>query len=255
MLILLPPSEGKTPPAEKRDARLDLNSLAMPELAPQRRQVLTALSEVSAGDEAQEVLKVGARVIPEVRRNTELDQAPAAPAWQIYTGVLFEALKPETLTAAQHRRAAESVRIFSGLFGAVGFADQIPAYRLSMGVSLPGIGRLSTWWKQSLAEPMGRQAADQLVIDCRSATYAAAYSPPAEQTLAVNSFTVRNCQRKVVTHFAKHARGELAGMLLRSRRRPTNVDEVAEIASARWEVEVRPATVRRGHQLDLISSE
>ena len=50
VLILLPPSEGKTAP--RRGKPLDLGSLSGPELTTSREQVLDALVELCSGDPA-----------------------------------------------------------------------------------------------------------------------------------------------------------------------------------------------------------
>lgn len=252
MKIFLPPSEGKTPPEYDDGSRLDLQTLALPQLAQARTAVLESLAEVSADDQAQSILKVGTKVLAEVEANTRLSQAPVAPSSQIYTGVLFDALNPGSLTVNQRQRAAEQVRIFSGLFGVTSFEDRIPAYRLSMGVKLPDLGSLGSWWKRQLATALQEEIGDQLILDCRSSSYVTAFKPAPEQTLAVNNFTIRNGERKVVTHFAKHARGELTGMLLRAKEPVHAIDEVAEIAATRWDVEIREATAKTAHQLDLI---
>ena len=257
MLIFLPPSEGKTAPRDEHAAPLDLTFMALPEVEEQRRAAVDALIRISRQDDAQQVLKVGARVMEEVEQNRRLWEAPAAPAHEVYTGVLFDALDASALPAAASARAAEQVLVFSGLFGATSFADRIPAYRLSMGVDLSpadgqGPGKLGGYWRRALAEPLRRRVGDQLVLDCRSAGYAAAFRPEPDQTLVVNSVTERAGERKVVTHFAKHARGVLTGMALRAEQEPRTVDDVAQLAAARWEVEVRPATGRTPHQLDLI---
>lgn len=252
MKILLPPSEGKTPPAHD-GTRLNLDSLTLPELAGPRTQVAEALIQASTREDAQKVLKVGAKVMEEVKANTAVWEAPTAPAHQIYTGVLFDALEPGSLTVGQRARAADQILIFSGLFGATGFDDPIPAHRLAMDVKLPELGNLGAFWKKQLKEPLEELVADQLVVDCRSSSYTAAFRPPQEQTLMVNNFTEKHGQRKVVTHFAKHARGLLTGMLLRAVERPKSIDDVATLAAERWTVEIRPAEGRKPHQLDLIS--
>lgn len=190
----------------------------------------------------------------EVEANTRLTDAPTAAAWQIYTGVLFDAMDAGSLSDAQLQRAEQQVMIFSGLFGATGFTDRIPAYRLSMDVSLDPLGRLASYWKKELAAPLADRVGDQLVVDCRSASYVNAFKPAAQQTLMVNNFTVKEGQRKVVTHFAKHARGELTGMLLRAEAEPQTIDDVAAVASQRWTVEIRESDGKKPHQLDLISS-
>ena len=260
MFVFLPPSEGKSAPSPDETRRLDLNSLILPQLSGQRQRVVDALMAASAGDDAQKVLKVGAKVMPEVAANLHLPTAAVAPAHQVYTGVLFEALDAETLDPAQLQRASEQVLIFSGLFGVTSFNDLVPAYRLAMGVNLSPFGDdrdpgpLGAFWRAALRTELADLVGQQLVVDCRSASYASAFRAPAGQTLVVNSFTETNGERKVVTHFAKHARGQLAGMLLRRRTMPESVDEVAHIASGQWTVEVRPAQGSTPHQLDLIAA-
>lgn len=253
MFLLLPPSEGKTAP-EDDGTRLDLREIVLPEVAESRQQVISSLAEVSDSPDAQKVLKIGARAMDEVSANTALHHAPAAPAARVYTGVLFDALEQGTLSAEQYHRASRHVLIFSGLFGVTRFSDAIPAYRCAMGVTLPGIGGLGTWWKKTLAQPLGDLVGDELLVDCRSGGYRTVFPGQAERTVQVNSVTEKQGVRTVVTHFAKAARGELSGMLLRQPELPQTLDEVAEVAATRWEVEVRPAQGRTPHQLDLISS-
>lgn len=260
MLIFLPPSEGKSRPVHADAPPVNLASLALPELAAARTAVAEALIQVSGRHDAQKILKVGTKVMPEVAENRVLWAAPAAPAHQIYTGVLFDALGVGDLSPQGLERARERVLIFSGLFGVTAFSDSIPAYRLSMGVDLSAAdssnghapGRLGTFWKQALEKPLRERVGDQLVVDCRSSAYAAAFRPRPEQTLIVNNLTERDGRRMVVTHFAKHARGLLTGMLLGAERDAHTVDDVAEIASSRWDVEVHPASGRTAHQLNLI---
>ncbi|RJN31307.1 YaaA family protein [Nesterenkonia natronophila] len=252
---MLPPSEGKTPPANNQAEVLDVDSLTLPSLAPERRQVLQDLISASERKDAQQLLRVGDKVMDEVAANQGLRQAPTAPAHQIYTGVLFDALATESLTTEQRKRAETTVMIFSGLFGVTGFTDRIPAYRCAIDVNLPKTGKLSSFWKERLAAPLKEQVQNQLVVDCRSASYARTFRPDPQQTLAVNSFTERDGRRTVVTHFAKAARGKLTGMLLRAASPPQTIDDVADIASQEWQVEVRPAAGNTPHQLDLISAD
>ena len=122
------------------------------------------------------------------------------------------------MTAAQKRKADAAVVVISGLWGAVRFADRIPAYRLSMSVGLPGLGKLASFWKpQAGRRHSSAHAEGHLLVDCRSSSYAAAWAPIRQRTVAVNVFTERDGTRKVVSHFAKHTRGELARHLLTRR--------------------------------------
>ncbi|AEG44621.1 YaaA family protein [Isoptericola variabilis] len=229
MLICLPPSEGKTPaPADA--APVELAALTAPSLTAQRTAVLDALAAVSARPDATAVLKVGAGLAEEVARNVDLKAAPAAPASRVYTGVLYAAAGLADLPDGAGRRAAESVRIFSGLWGVVAPDDRIPAYRLSMGVDLPGVGKLATAWRPHLAEALDGRAAGDVVVDCRSAAYLAAWKPATTGAGAADWVTVRvvreaDGSRSVVSHNAKHTRGVLTGHLLRRAGEPPSSAE------------------------------
>ncbi len=228
MLLLLPPSEGKTP-APDGAAPLDLTALAHPELTAHRELVLADLARVSAQPNATSALGVSVGLADEVARNTALREAPAARAAEVYTGVLYAAAGLATLPDAAARRAQASVLTFSGLWGVVAPGDRIPAYRLGMGVSLPDVGRLATFWKPALAEVLDARAAGDVVVDCRSATYVAAWRPTttgagadasASRSAGAEWVEVRvlretDGKRTVVSHNAKHTRGVLAGHLLR----------------------------------------
>ncbi len=239
MLICLPPSEGKTPaPADA--APVDLTTLTAPSLTPQRTEVLEALVTASTRPDATSVLKVGDGVAAEVARNVELERAPAAPASRVYTGVLYAAAGLADLTDGAARRAAHDVRIFSGLWGVVAPGDRIPAYRLSMGVDLPGVGRLATAWRPHLAAALDERAAGDVVVDCRSAAYLAAWKPATTGDGATDWVTVRvvreaQGRRTVVSHNAKHTRGVLTGHLLRRAGEPPS--SAAELLVAARELD------------------
>lgn len=219
MLILLPPSEGKTAPV--RGDALDLPALSAPGLTATRVAVLDALVAASARPDAVDVLGVGAGIADEVARNVGLRSAPAAEARRVYTGVLYAAAGLDRLTPAARRRAADAVRVVSGLWGLVGPEDRIPAYRLSMGVDLPGVGPLAAAWRAPLrAELDARAEAGELLVDCRSATYLAAWKPQrAAQGAWVQVRVLREVagRRSVVSHHAKHTRGVLTRHLVTRR--------------------------------------
>ncbi|WP_028046565.1 YaaA family protein [Cellulomonas sp. URHE0023] len=232
MLVLLPPSEGKTPP-RARGPLLDLDALSSPGLTPLREKVLDALAQVSAAPDALEVLGVGPSLADDVARNISLRRAPTAPAKKVYTGVLYAAAALDRLTPTGRARAAESVRIVSGLWGLVTPDDQIPAYRLSMGTDLPGIGPLAAAWKAALGVELQHRAEGELVVDCRSATYLAAWHPPASADwVAVRVLRQEpDGSRSVVSHSAKHTRGVLTRHLLTRRgKAPGDAGSLARVA-------------------------
>src|SRR5690625_3498610 len=189
MLILLPPSESKA--ADGDGPPIDVGALALPEAAQAREEVLALLEDLCRGPEeaARAVLGLSAAQGWAVRRNRTLADAPALRAADLYTGVLYDRLAlPELLASPAAERAAESVLIFSGLWGVLSPVDRVPPYRLSMGVKLPGAGPLGRFWRRRLSDLLDKRAQGEVVVDCRSSTYAAAWRPgggAAERTVAV----------------------------------------------------------------------
>ncbi|MGW5862491.1 peroxide stress protein YaaA [Streptomyces sp. NPDC055239] len=235
MLVLLPPSEGKAPSG--RGAPLKPESLSLPALADARQAVLDELVDLCMADEekARVVLGLSEGLRGEVAKNTELRTAGARPAGEIYTGVLYDALDLATLDAAAKRRAARSLLVFSGLWGAVGITDRIPSYRCSMGVKLPGLGALGSYWRTPMASAMPDAAGDGLVLDLRSSAYTAAWKPKGEVADRTATVRVLHAQmvdgvekRSVVSHFNKATKGRIVRSLLETGTQPKDPAELVE---------------------------
>nr|WP_203689295.1 peroxide stress protein YaaA [Streptomyces sp. SID12488] len=226
---MLPPSEGKA--ASGRGAPLKLESLSLPGLTGAREAVLRELVELCVGDEdkAREVLGLSEGLRGEVAKNVDLLTAGARPAGQVYTGVLYDALDLASLDAAAKRRAARSLLVFSGLWGAVRVTDRIPSYRCSMGVKLPGLGALGAHWRAPMAAVLPEVAGEGLVLDLRSSAYGSAWKPKGE--VAGRTATVRVLHaptRKVVSHFNKATKGRIVRSLVSAGVAPSGPGELVE---------------------------
>jgi uncharacterized protein len=229
VLVLLPPSEGKA--SSGRGAPLKPESLSLPGLGAARAAVLDELVELCASDEekAREVLGLSEGLRGEISKNTRLRTAGTRPAGEIYTGVLYDSLGLASLDAAAKRRAARSLLVFSGLWGAVRVTDRIPSYRCSMGVRLPGLGALGAHWRGPMEPALTEAAGSGLVLDLRSAAYAAAWKPKGE--VAARTATVRVLHaptRKVVSHFNKATKGRIVRSLLTAGITPAGPAELTE---------------------------
>jgi uncharacterized protein len=195
VLVLLPPSQGKASP--DRGRRAGLSTLVYSRLREPRERLIDAV-------------------------DPSLRTAPAIPAAELYTGVLFAALGLADLPW-------DGVLISSALWGVVRPGDRIPAYRLEMSANPPGIGGLAAYWREPLRAALPDRG---LVLDLRSGSYTAAWQPRRATHLAVRGFTeAPDGSRTVITHMAKRVRGEVARLVLQAggAERP---QEVAEIATA-----------------------
>jgi cytoplasmic iron level regulating protein YaaA (DUF328/UPF0246 family) len=265
VLILLPPSEGKTPATT--GTPVDPAALWLPALAPARRRVLNRLVALCRRTSARSVaeslrtLGLGDGQSGEITRNAGLATAPAGPAAEVYTGVLYEALDPATLAPAARAWLDGTVAIFSGLWGVVRPADRIPAYRCSVGATLPApVGGLTAYWKKALTKPLDRAAAGGPVLDLRSGAYAAMWSPagPAAATVRVLHERVVDGEprRSIVSHFNKATKGRLVRSLAETGATFTTVDDVVTaLRDLKFTVEEQPASAGRPRQLDVIVAE
>lgn len=235
MLILLPPSEGKT--AATRGLPLDLGTLSFPELTATRRAVVAAVAETSALAGAHERLGVSPNLTEEVARNTRLLRAPTAPAGKVYSGVLYEALDLAGLDTAARRRAHRWLLVVSALFGAVRMGDRVPAYRLSMAVNLPPLGPLASVWRGPLASVLPEVAGRGVVVDCRSSTYAAAWVPHGPVARRWVQIRVPGA-----THMAKHTRGLVARHLCQVGLDTRTPRGLAEVVGRAFDVDLTAPT-------------
>ncbi|KNX37399.1 YaaA family protein [Luteipulveratus halotolerans] len=202
MLILLPPSETKH--ERRRGKPLDLEGLSFPELTSTRVMVAKALAEVSHRDDAAAALGVSPNLADDIARNTRLETAPALPAQDLYTGVLYDALDLGSLDTAALRRARRWVVVVSALYGALRPKDKVAPYRLSMSVNLDGVGPVAATWRDELDPVLTAAAGRGVVVDCRSSTYVAAWTPRGDVARRWVQVRVPGA-----THMAKHTRGLL----------------------------------------------
>ena len=225
MIILLPPSESKTP--HDHGDPLSLDQLCFPELTQDRAHMCDTLMEISSRERGWEELGVSHRLAPEVERNTEIFTTSAGQAINTYTGVLYTALNADTVT---HEDRLNAVFISSALFGVVNACDRIPAYRYSM------TPKLATWWRKRLTPVLDDAWGAEIVVDCRSGVYRRAW--PGTNTLPVQVVTETDGVRKTVSHNAKHTRGLVARYLLnRDGDMPKTAEDVVNALKEAFTVE------------------
>lgn len=222
VLVLLPPSETKSPDGD--GPPLDLTTLSTPDLTPVRAQLVEALIRLAADPPAaRAALGLSPARDVELARNAALCTSPTKPAVERYTGVLYDALDVRTLTRAQRARADRRLAVGSALFGLARATDAIPAYRLSAGSALPGLPTLRALWRPVLAPVLA--ASGELVVDLRSGAYQALAPVPGAVTVDVLSERPDG-SRTVVSHANKAHKGRVARLLATTTAEPDDVVRV-----------------------------
>lgn len=226
MFIVLPPSETKAFGGD--GPALSWPALSFPELTDTRRAIAADLQALDAGT-MQAVLGLSDRQLAEVEANRTLLESPTMPAIHRYTGVLYDALDAGSLSGSALARLA----VGSALFGVVGATDPIPHYRLSGGSKLPAadgtVPTMKARWGKAITAALA--SVPGLVVDLRSGTYQQLGKLPAAVTVRVESVR-EDGSRKVVSHFNKFYKGQLARVLAQAEVDPVDAGGVAEIARA-----------------------
>ena len=191
--------------------------LSFPPLDPVRTLLLDALTATDVNTLMHD-LKIPASKRAEAEENLTLRSAPVMPAIQRYTGVLYDALDAASLSSDALSRLA----VGSALFGVVRAGDLIPRYRVSGGSKVGG-KTMKSWWGRSVTDVLCEQG---FVVDMRSGAYQQLGPVPGALTVRVEQADTG----KVVSHFNKQYKGELARAL--APHDATCADDVADIASA-----------------------
>ena len=299
MRILLPPSAGKT--TKESTNHLQLEKLWQAEhLTQTRRQLINDVQNTALLADAAQIFKLGPKNAHEISQNLEVYDAPALAAWQLYDGVLYEAAKfaqifsygacaqdgqgqgqgnqPQGSGQGQggqsqadqsqglQRQLEELTLVFSALFGPVRLTDLITPHRLSGSVKLPGQGSVASIWSKALKELLTQQLSGHVVVDLRSAEYGAMYRPTRGSdclllNIGVAKVNPATGKRSVVSHWAKHTRGLLAGALLEAvasgqlAASDGDVDEILQVAAGLEgvrEVEITPLDARGQAKVTLV---
>lgn len=157
-------------------------------------------------------------------------ERPAALAFagDTYMGLEAASLDPDTMTYAQ-----DHLRILSGLYGLLRPLDAIRPYRLEMGSRLKTRkgSNLYAYWGPRIAEALNDQAAlvgTDTLVNCASVEYFSAVDEKALdlQIVTPQFYEDKPGGPKIVSFFAKKARGAMARFIVE--RRLTSPDQILE---------------------------
>lgn len=152
------------------------------------------------------------------------DPKDLRPAALAFAGDTYQGLDAASLDADELAWAQDHLRILSGLYGALRPLDGIQPYRLEMGSRLKTRrgATLYDFWRDTIAKALNAQAKDigtDVLVNCASQEYFGAVPTGAIGLRVVTPQFMedRDGQPKVVSFYAKKARGSMARFVLQNR--------------------------------------
>jgi cytoplasmic iron level regulating protein YaaA (DUF328/UPF0246 family) len=214
-VILLPPSEGKADGGENGTSWSPHSGAFGKELGDFRTEIAQTLAKAKGGSAA--LLGVSGKHLARAQAaNKALVGAATLPAWQRYTGVVWDHLDLGSLTAAKRKPLVNRIVVPSGLAGLVRADDPLPDYRLKMGARCAPFGLMSTWWRDDLTTSLVRFLRGRIVVDLLPQEHRGAFDWSVVDNV-VRVDLVSRTGGVVGGHNAKAAKGLLARHLLLSK--------------------------------------
>ncbi len=159
------------------------------------------------------------------------DPVHSRPAIFAFQGDVYQGLQADTFTKEDVEYSQSHFRMLSGLYGLIRPMDLIQPYRLEMGTKLNvnGYKNLYEFWGDRIANQLNKdlkKQGDNLLINLASVEY---FKSVDLKKLKANVIDVdfkdfSNGEYKVVSFFAKKARGMMSRFIIKNRL--TNVDDL-----------------------------
>ena len=217
MLVVLSPAK-----------KLDMSAVDIPATDPHFADDARALAKTARGLTRKDLQKLMGISETLAKLNADrfkafgtMETKPAALAFagDTYTGLEAASLDPDELDYAQ-----DHLRILSGLYGLLRPRDAIEPYRLEMGSRLKTRrGKsLYDYWGDRIAKALNEQAetlGTDTLVNCASQEYFGAVKPGALNLRVVTPVFMEEKPDgpKIVSFFAKQARGAMARFILQRR--------------------------------------
>jgi cytoplasmic iron level regulating protein YaaA (DUF328/UPF0246 family) len=218
MIVVLSPSKSMDmEPA-------GLSDFTVPQF-PERAEVLVKKLRGFSTKQLTEFMDISEKLAELNRRRFKAWQTPFTPenakqALLAFTGDVYEGLDAGSLRKRDLMYAQNHLRILSGLYGLLRPLDLIQPYRLEMGRPLQtrGAKNLYEFWRDSITESLNAEKG-RLLVNLASQEYFKAIDwKKLDKTIVSPVFKdKKNGRFKVISFYAKKARGSMARYLIQHR--------------------------------------
>jgi cytoplasmic iron level regulating protein YaaA (DUF328/UPF0246 family) len=153
---------------------------------------------------------------------TTFSEENARPAIYTFAGDVYTGLDAYTLDTKHIPYLQDNVRILSGLYGYLRPLDLMQPYRLEMGTSIAiaKADNLYAFWKKKITESLNKEIQDgELVVNLASNEYFKAVDTKSLRGQLISPVfkDFKNDKLKVISFFAKKARGTMTRYLVENK--------------------------------------
>ena len=164
-----------------------------------------------------------------------------------FKGDTYVGLNAETFSNKDFEYAQDHFRILSGLYGILRPLDLIQPYRLEMGTKLenPNGSDLYGFWSDQIAKKLNntlKDHASKVILNCASVEYFKSVDTNTLDATIVSPVfkDVKNGQAKIISFFAKKARGMMARFIIQNR--IDKVDDITKFNKAGYTYQPKEST-------------
>ena len=142
-------------------------------------------------------------------------------ALELFNGAVYEGIDAKTFNKSDNDFAQNNLRILSGLYGILKPNDLILPYRLEMGTQLKTINgnNLYRFWQDKLHQNIGEELENEVLINLASNEYSKVLKLNKIKSEVITPVfkDYKNGKLKVISFFAKKARGEMVNFIIKNR--------------------------------------
>lgn len=202
--------------------------LTIPDFVEEAKELMGILRELAVQDVATLMDLSDKLAALNVARFAEwsphFTDANSRAAVLAFKGDVYEGMEAWTFDDDDHAFAQQHLRILSGLYGLLRPLDRLQPYRLEMGTSLQNSkGKtLYAWWGDTIAQSLNTVLAERntnVLVNLASEEYNKAALTKALQARVITPQfrEEKDGKFKMVSFYAKKARGLMAGHIIRNR--------------------------------------
>ncbi len=237
MLIVVSPAKSLD-----YESRLVTKKRSVPRFLDRSRELVEVMAQKSP-QELSELMSISPSLGELNHERFQDFQTPftpenSRPAVLAFNGDVYMGMEPQTFSERDFTQAQKTLRILSGLYGVLRPLDLMQPYRLEMGSRVATArGRdLYGFWGDSITDLLNADIEASpgagALVNLASKEYFGAVNPGRLQARLVSPVFLdskNGAEPRIVSFFAKRARGSMAGWIIRNRvRSPRALMDFAE---------------------------